>query len=57
MLVLRRKSGESLTIAENVKLTILSVSKHGIVNVGIEAPREISIVRDDAKRKEQRKER
>ncbi len=46
MLVLTRKEDESLVIGGNVKLTILSI-KGGQVRVGIEAPREVSVHREE----------
>lgn len=44
MLVLTRKTGESIVIANNVRVKIVEVSP-GAVRLGIEAPREVSIVR------------
>lgn len=46
MLVLSRRMGESLIIADNVRLTVLGVSG-GQVRLGIEAPREISVHREE----------
>ena len=46
MLVLTRKEDESLVINGNIKLTILSI-KGGQVRVGIEAPKDISIHREE----------
>ncbi|WP_321324411.1 carbon storage regulator CsrA [Thiomicrorhabdus sp.] len=46
MLVLTRKENESLVIGDDIKLTILSV-KGGQVRVGIEAPSEVSIHREE----------
>lgn len=48
MLVLNRKEGESLTIGDDVKVTLVK-SSHGKARIGIDAPRSIPIVRDDAK--------
>jgi carbon storage regulator len=44
VLVLTRKTGESIVIANNVLVKIVEVSP-GVVRVGIEAPREVSILR------------
>jgi len=44
VLVLTRKSGESIVIGNNVRVKVVEVSP-GVVRLGIEAPREISIVR------------
>lgn len=46
MLVLSRKPGESIHIGENVKLTIVRIGPN-TVRVGIEAPREMKIVREE----------
>ena len=44
MLVLTRKSGESIMIGQESEIKILSVDK-GTVKIGIEAPREVSVYR------------
>ena len=46
MLVLSRRLGEALIIGEDVKLTILGVNG-GQVRLGIEAPRDVSIHREE----------
>ena len=46
MLVLTRKSGERLMIGDEVVVTVLSV-RNGQVRIGIEAPRSISIRREE----------
>jgi carbon storage regulator len=46
MLVLTRKAGESLRIGNNIILTILEKSS-GAVRLGIEAPFEIPIYREE----------
>jgi carbon storage regulator len=46
MLVLSRRMGEALVIGGNIKLTVLGVSG-GQVRIGIEAPREISVHREE----------
>lgn len=46
MLVLTRKENESLMIGEDIKLTILAV-KGGQVRVGIDAPKEVPIQRQE----------
>lgn len=51
MLVLSRKLDESIQIGTNVVVTILEV-KGNTVRIGIEAPREVSITRPDAKSQE-----
>ncbi|MBU0995483.1 MAG: carbon storage regulator CsrA [Proteobacteria bacterium] len=46
MLVLTRKTGEKIKIGENIYVSILEISKSG-VRIGIEAPREVSILRHE----------
>lgn len=46
MLVLKRKSGESIIIGDNIKVTILEYQVDG-VRVGIKAPREIPVHREE----------
>jgi carbon storage regulator len=46
MLVLTRKFGESITIGDDIKITILD-SKGKNIRIGIEAPRNIAIHRKD----------
>ena len=46
MLVLSRKVGEKILIGENVTVTIVRVAQ-GIVRVGVEAPKNMPIVREE----------
>lgn len=46
MLVLTRKLNEAIVIGEHVKITILEI-KDQSVKIGIQAPREISVHRDE----------
>lgn len=46
MLILRRKTGESLVIGENVRVTVMDVYE-GSVRLAIDAPREIPILRSE----------
>lgn len=46
MLVLSRKIGESIIVADNVTITILAC-KGNSTRIGITAPREISIQREE----------
>ena len=46
MLILTRKSGETITIGENIQIRVLGV-KGGQVRIGIDAPREISVNREE----------
>ena len=46
MLVLSRKSGEKFWIGENIAITVVRISGGG-VRIGIEAPAELVVVRDE----------
>jgi len=46
MLVLARKLDESIVVNENIIIKVISVEK-GVVKLGIDAPREISIIRSE----------
>jgi carbon storage regulator len=46
MLVISRKSGETLMIGDSVSVTVLSVSGDKVA-IGIDAPREITILRGE----------
>jgi len=46
MLILTRKSGETITIGENIQIRVLGV-KGGQVRIGIDAPREVSVNREE----------
>ena len=54
MLILTRKEGQSITIGNNIQITVLEINPKSI-RVGIQAPKQISIYRDEiyAKIKEQ----
>ena len=57
MLVLNRKPGESIILGDNIEVRILEI-QDGKIKLGIEAPREVSILRkevyDDIKAENQR---
>lgn len=57
MLVLNRKPGESIILGDNIEIKILEI-QDGKIKLGIEAPREVSILRkevyDDVKSENQR---
>jgi len=44
MLVISRKTGEEIRIGDSIKITVVNIEK-GVVRLGIEAPKEISIQR------------
>ena len=48
MLVLSRKVGERLWIGDNIAITIVKVSGGG-VRIGIEAPTEMPVIREELK--------
>lgn len=50
MLVLNRRVGEKLIIGDNIEVTVLAI-KGGQVRIGIEAPKEISVIREEIKDK------
>ncbi len=47
MLILRRKEGESLVIGDEIQVTILSVDASGTVSLGINAPKDVLILRSE----------
>lgn len=50
MLVLSRKPGEKVLIGDQISVTIVRISGGG-VRIGIEAPMELPIVREELKQK------
>lgn len=46
MLVLSRKSNESLMIGDNIEIVVLEI-REGNVKLGIKAPREVSVHRQE----------
>jgi carbon storage regulator len=48
MLVLSRKVGERILIGDNIAVTVVRVAQ-GMVRLGVEAPQELSIVREEIK--------
>ena len=46
MLILTRKQDESVIIDDDIKVTVLS-DKHGHVKIGIEAPDDVEIWREE----------
>ncbi len=46
MLILTRKKGESIAIGDNIQIQVLNV-KGGQVRIGIDAPREVRVNREE----------
>ena len=46
MLVLNRKPGESIILGDNIEIKILEI-QDGKIKIGIEAPKEVSILRKE----------
>jgi len=46
MLILTRKSGETITIGEEIQIKVLAV-QGGKVRLGIQAPREVAVNREE----------
>jgi carbon storage regulator len=46
MLVLSRKTGERIQISDNIWITVVRIGPNN-VRLGIEAPRNVSIIRDE----------
>ena len=46
MLILRRKTGESLILNENIKITVLESGTDG-VRLAIDAPKQVQILREE----------
>ena len=47
VLVITRKPGESIRIGDDIELVILAGERPGQVRIGIEAPREVVVVREE----------
>jgi len=48
MLVLSRKVGEKILIGDNISVTVVRVAQ-GTVRIGVEAPDDLAIVREEIK--------
>jgi carbon storage regulator len=46
MLILSRRPGESLTIGDNITVTVVSINGNQI-RLGIKAPRDVRVLRDE----------
>ena len=47
MLVLRRKEGDGFVVGDSVRVTVLGVDAGGTVSIGIDAPRDVLILRSE----------
>lgn len=47
MLILQRKSGESLLIGDNIQVTVVSIDSGGRVRLAIDAPKTCAILRSE----------
>jgi carbon storage regulator len=54
MLVLTRKIGESLIIGDQITITVLNI-KNNQVRIGVDAPREVSVYRNEVYQRIQEK--
>ena len=52
MLILSRKRGEEILIGDSVVLTVTEIA-HGQVRIGIQAPKEIAILRREVYERDQ----
>jgi len=50
MLILGRKSGESISIGDDITISIEEISKN-MVKIGIDAPKDVVILRSELKEK------
>lgn len=56
MLVLSRKVGERILIGDNISVTVVKIG-HGGVRIGVEAPAELPVVREELAKELERAER
>lgn len=47
MLILRRRVGESIIIAGNIRITVEAIEGKRAVKLSIEAPQEVKIIREE----------
>lgn len=47
MLVLARKVGERIVIDDNITLEVLEVTRGGVVRIGVRAPKDVIVLREE----------
>lgn len=47
MLVLSRHPSEAILIGDDIRITVIGPNRHGGVSIGIEAPRDLTILREE----------
>jgi carbon storage regulator len=47
MLILTRYKQEKILIGDNVEITLIGVNRDGQVKIGIDAPKDVSILREE----------
>jgi carbon storage regulator len=57
MLVLSRKRNEKIIVGDSIVITIIEIRQDGLVRVGIEAPREVKVLREEVAASDERKRR
>ena len=56
MLVLGRRESEKIIIGEDIEVMVIAVKSNGTVRIGVKAPREIRVMRDELLNREERKD-
>ena len=54
MLVLTRRQGEGIRIGHDVRVVVVEIRQGGMVRLGIEAPRDIEVDRDEVRMEKER---
>ena len=47
MLVMERKAGERIMLGDDIVITIVEVRPNGKVKVGVDAPKDLSVLREE----------
>lgn len=51
MLILTRRIGETIVINSNIRVTVLEVGRGGQIKIGVEAPKEVSVHREEVQKR------